>query len=401
MPKLKLFLRTGIAPGITILLALGSFSLLKLLKRRYKRERDDYFKQNGGLILFEKMRSSRADTIRIFTKNEIDKATNSFEADRFLGGGGRGAVYKGILENGREVAIKKAKLVGEDQKEEFVNEIIIVSQINHKNVVQLLGCCLEVDIPMLVYEFVANGTLHDLLHGNHRAPISLYTRLNIALQSAEALSHLHSTMHRSVIHGDVKSSNILLDDSCNAKVSDFGGSALVPVDEKEFVVFLQGTRGYLDPESFLTLQLTEKSDVYSFGVVLLELITRKKALYNDNSHKEMKLLAVTFSRDKRLHGMLDDQVVQGEGLETLRKVAELAIQCVSDKGNDRPTMREVSQRLQMVMTIHRNWLVQASQEFSTERWSFSNRSSEYTLSTSTDNQSTDKSSLILEMSEKR
>lgn len=401
MPKLKLFLRTGIAPGITILLALGSFSLLKLLKRRYKRERDDYFKQNGGLILFEKMRSSRADTIRIFTKNEIDKATNSFEADRFLGGGGRGAVYKGILENGREVAIKKAKLVGEDQKEEFVNEIIIVSQINHKNVVQLLGCCLEVDIPMLVYEFVANGTLHDLLHGNHRAPISLYTRLNIALQSAEALSHLHSTMHRSVIHGDVKSSNILLDDSCNAKVSDFGGSALVPVDEKEFVVFLQGTRGYLDPESFLTLQLTEKSDVYSFGVVLLELITRKKALYNDNSHKEMKLLAVTFSRDKRLHGMLDDQVAQGEGLETLRKVAELAIQCVSDKGNDRPTMREVSQRLQMVMTIHRNWLVQASQEFSTERWSFSNRSSEYTLSTSTDNQSTDKSSLILEMSEKR
>ncbi|KAJ4787497.1 Wall-associated kinase family protein [Rhynchospora pubera] len=242
--------------------------------------------------------------LRVFSIKQIENATNNFNEANVLGGGGQGKVYKGLLENNQVVAIKKAKEVHEAQRGEFVNEILLLSQINHKNVVILLGCCLEVKIPMLIYEFVPNGTLFELLHGKSKnRPISLGTRLRIALESGEALDYLHSSISRSILHGDVKSANILLEDDYQAKISDFGASNLVPVDDTQVVKVVQGTRGYLDPEYVATAVLTKKSDVYSFGVVLLELITRKCAIFRDETSQKKHLAScfVSNASKKKLH----------------------------------------------------------------------------------------------------
>ena len=174
---------------------------------------DEYFKQNGGLKLYDEMRSRQVDTIRILTEKEIKRATDNYNEDRVIGCGGHGMVYRGTLDDQKEVAIKKSKVISDDWREEFVNEIIVLSQINHRNIVRLLGCCLDVDVPMLVYEFVSHGTLSQFLHGaDPRSPIPFDLRLKIATQSAEALAYLHSSTSRTILDGDVKCANILLDD---------------------------------------------------------------------------------------------------------------------------------------------------------------------------------------------
>jgi serine/threonine protein kinase len=327
---------------------------MKLERRKHRKEKDEYFKQNGGLKLYDEMRSRQVDTILILAEKEIKKATENYRDDRVLGCGGHGMVYRGTLDDGKEVAIKKSKVVDDDCREEFVNEIIILSQINHRNIVRLLGCCLEVDVPMLVYEFISNGTLFEFLHGNdRRSSIPLDLRLKIATQSAEALAYIHSSTSRTILHGDVKSLNILLDHGYNAKVSDFGASTLKSMGKNDFIMLIQGTLGYLDPESLVSHHLTDKSDVYSFGVVLLELMTRKKALYTDTSN-EKKALSHTFIlmfHQNKLQDMLDTEIVDDKVMVVLERLAELVMQCLSPKGDERPTMKEVAERLQILRRL--------------------------------------------------
>ncbi|RRT68132.1 hypothetical protein B296_00004909 [Ensete ventricosum] len=189
----------------------------------------------------------------------FDKVTNRFDNNRVLGRGGYGTVYRGVLEDNHIIAVKKPKMINESNKNEFEKEMFILSQINHKNIVKLLGCCLEVEVPMLVCEFIPNGTLFHLIHEHAKtSPIPLGTRLRIAYESADALAYLHSSASPPIIHGDVKSSNILLDENYMAKVPDFGASKLVPKDEDQFATLVQGTCGYLDPEYLQTCQLTDK-----------------------------------------------------------------------------------------------------------------------------------------------
>jgi serine/threonine protein kinase len=351
MNNISAFSSAGIGISLIVILVGSSWMYLVLKKRKLIKLKESFFRQNGGFILqqqLSKQQGSR-ETTKIFIVEELKKATNNFEESRIIGRGGFGTVYKGFLPDKRIVAIKKSKTVDQNQIDQFVNEVVLLSQINHMNVVKLLGCCLETEVPLLVYEFVPKGTLFNYIHhGSSTSAIRWETHLRIAAETADALSYLHSAASTPIIHRDVKSSNILLDDDFTAKVSDFGTSRLVPRDQKELATVVQGTLGYLDPEYLQTNQLTEKSDVYSFGVVLVELLTGGDVLSFNRSEKERSLAMYFLSslKEDRLFEVLENRIVQGGNEDQIKEVVELAKRCIRVKGDERPTMKEVAMELE-------------------------------------------------------
>ena len=333
------------------MLVCSSWLYLIVKQRKLIKLKKRFFEQNGGLILQQKLSKQENSTAiaKIFTKEELQKATKNYDETLIIGRGGFGIVYKGILLDNRIVAIKKSKIVDENQIEQFINEVLVLSQINHRNVVKLLGCCLETQVPLLVYEYIPNGTLFEYIHHESKAStISWETRLRIAAETAEALSYLHFVASPPIIHRDVKSSNILLDSTHTTKVSDFGASRLVPLDQTQLATMVQGTLGYLDLEYMQTSQLTEKSDVYSFGVVLVELLTGKKTLSFDRPENERSLgiSFISFLKDNRLFEILEKHIAKEGNAEQLKEVANLAKRCLRLKGEDRPTMKEVATELE-------------------------------------------------------
>ncbi|CAA3028098.1 Serine threonine kinase [Olea europaea subsp. europaea] len=289
------------------------------------------------------------DGAKIFTSTELKKATNDFHDNRIVGQGGFGTVYKGFLSDNTIVAVKKSKQVDPKQVEQFINEVIVLSRINHRNVVKFLGCCLETQAPLLVYEFINNGTLFEHIHNKAKASsFSWDMRLRVAAEAAGVLAYLHSAASPPIIHRDVKSANIVLETNFTAKVSDFGASKLFPIDQTQLSTVVQGTFGYLDPEYMQTNQLTGKSDVYSFGVVLVELLTGKKALSYDRPEEERNLANYFLStlKQNNLLQVLDDSIVCEGNSEKLTSVAMLAERCLHVKGEDRPSMKEVAMELE-------------------------------------------------------
>ncbi|KAF7105012.1 hypothetical protein CFC21_105856, partial [Triticum aestivum] len=335
------------AGGLIVSVLAGWFISSKVKQRNAQISKRKFFDQNRGQLL-QQLVSQRADIAErmIIPLEEIEKATNNFDKARELGGGGHGTVYKGILSDLHVVAIKKPKKIIQREIDEFINEVAILSQINHRNVVKLYGCCLETEVPMLVYEFISNGTLYDHLHINGPRSLSWEDRLRIAVETAKSLAYLHSTASMPIIHRDVKSVNILLDDTLTAKVADFGASRYISVEKSGLTTMVQGTIGYLDPMYFYTGRLTDKSDVYSYGVMLIELLTRQKPFsYLSSEGEGLVTHFVALFEEGNLSQILDPQITDEGGKEVEEAVA-LAVACIKLRGEERPTMRQVELTLE-------------------------------------------------------
>ncbi|CAN0877678.1 Wall-associated receptor kinase-like 2 [Linum grandiflorum] len=363
----KLVTLLGIGIGIGLLASvLILYKLIQYLKRRKKQiYKQKMFKQNGGVLLQQKLTSypGSHENAKLFTEEELKRATDNYNRSRFLGQGGFGTVYKGMLPDGTIVAVKKSKTIDKTQIQHFVNEVVILSQINHRHIVKLLGCCLETEFPLLVYEFIPNGTLSSHIHDSRPVKedaeeegegssscgvLSWADRFRIAGEVAGAVAYMHSAASFPVFHRDIKSANILLDAKLSAKVADFGTSKSVPDDKTHLTTMVQGTFGYLDPEYFHTSQFTDKSDVYSFGVVLVELLTGQKPISFTRGEEERSLVAHFIAITKEEGGLVKilDPVVSREGREAdLVSIAELAMRCLRLNGKKRPTMREVAMEL--------------------------------------------------------
>uniref|UniRef100_A0A8I6XSZ1 Protein kinase domain-containing protein n=2 Tax=Hordeum vulgare subsp. vulgare TaxID=112509 RepID=A0A8I6XSZ1_HORVV len=278
-------------------------------QRRATALREMFFSQNRGQLL-KQLVSHRTDIAErmLISLGELEKATNNFDQARRLGGGGHGTVYKGILSDLHVVAIKKSNIVVKREIDEFINEVAILSQINHRNIVKLHGCCLEAEVPLLTYEFISNGTLNDHLHTEERPSLPWKDRLRITGEIGKALAYLHSAISVPVIHRDIKPANILLDDALTAKVSDFGASRYIPVENTGTTTAVQGT-----------IRSSEGDGLIMQFVALVA---------EDNLIK-----------------ILDPQVVE-EGGSEVNEVATLAALCVKLKPEDRPTMRQVEMTLE-------------------------------------------------------
>ncbi|KAL0008633.1 hypothetical protein SO802_010135 [Lithocarpus litseifolius] len=348
-----------ICPSFGVLfLLLIIWWLYKVIKKRNKiKLKQKFFKRNGGLLLQQQLSSNENNVqkAKLYNSKELENATDRFNENRILGKGGQGTVYKGMLIDGRIVAIKKCNTVDEGNLEQFINEIIILSQINHRNVVKLLGCCLETEVPLLVYEFISNGTLFQYLHEeNEDFPLLTWDmRLRIATEIAGALSYLHSAASLPIYHRDIKSSNILLDDKYRAKVADFGTSRSVAIDQTHVTTLVYGTFGYLDPEYFQTSQFTDKSDVYSFGVVLIELLTGEKPVSSTRSQESRNLSTyfVHSLKENRLFDILDTQVSKVCNKDEVIAIANLAKRCLHLNGKKRPSMIEIMMELEGVQKV--------------------------------------------------
>lgn len=288
-------------------------------------------------------------------------ATDNFSEAHKIGTGSFGAVYHGKLDDdsGREVAIKRAEVSTsgtgksgtkrqEDKDNAFVNELEFLSRLNHKHLVRLLGFYEDDKERVLVYEYMQNGSLHDHLHKLESSPLSSSwaTRLKVALDAARGIEYLHVYSIPPIIHRDIKSSNILLDATWSAKVSDFGLSLMGPEEEGSHLSLLAaGTVGYMDPEYYRLQKLTHKSDVYSFGVVLLELLSGHKAIHKNEQGVPRNVVdyVVPYIIRDEVHRVLDRKVPPPTPfeIEAVAYVGYLAVDCVALEGQNRPTMSEI------------------------------------------------------------
>ncbi|MCO5609754.1 hypothetical protein L7F22_063986 [Adiantum nelumboides] len=339
---------TGIAAFAAVLVIICGYAVLQK-KRAEKAEEISKPFVSWVSMREEKGGAPKLKGARLFALAELKRATRNFNKACEIGVGGYGKVYKGTLPSGEQIAIKKAQARSLQGAAEFRNEIELLSRVHHKNLVCLVGFCFEER--MLVYEFVRNGTLHEALLGHSSVILDWQRRLTIALGSARGLTYLHTEANPPVIHRDVKSSNILLDQNLVAKVADFGLSRLAPDDEASgeghVSTQVKGTLGYLDPEYCTTQRLSDKSDVYSFGVVLLELITARQPIqYGKHIVREVRM-AWQKGGLQAVMPLLDPQLKDCPQSE-LTPFLDVALRCVEEEAAFRPSMKQVSKEIEAI-----------------------------------------------------
>nr|DAD26919.1 TPA_asm: hypothetical protein HUJ06_028387 [Nelumbo nucifera] len=287
-----------------------------------------------------------------FTYEQLAMATDGFSNANLLGQGGFGYVHRGVLPNGKEVAVKQLKAGSGQGEREFQAEVEIISRVHHKHLVSLVGYCMTGSQRMLVYEFVPNYTLEFHLHGKGRPTMDWPTRLKIALGSAKGLAYLHEDCHPKIIHRDIKAANILLDFKFEAKVADFGLAKFSSDANTHVSTRVMGTFGYLAPEYASSGKLTDKSDVFSFGVMLLELITGRRPV--DTTQTIMEDSLVDWARplltqaleDGNYDPLVDPRLQKSYDYDEMARMIACAAACVRHSAKRRPRMSQMVRALE-------------------------------------------------------
>ncbi|KAJ4980919.1 hypothetical protein NE237_031756 [Protea cynaroides] len=287
--------------------------------------------------------SLRGD-IKLFSYNELKSATNSFHASSKLGRGGFGTVYKGILKSGTQVAVKALSTESRQGMNEFLNEIRTLTNVRHPNLVELLGCCIQGNNRILVYEYVENNSLDQALLGPKSKTIKLdwSKRSAICIGTARGLAFLHEGLEPHIVHRDIKASNILLDKDFVPKIGDFGLAKLFPENITHISTQIAGTRGYLAPEYARRGQLTKKADVYSFGILMLEIVSGRSSRMVTWGGMQKFLLEWTWQlyEGEKLLELVDPELGEYSEEEVLRYI-KVALFCTQAAAGRRPTMAQV------------------------------------------------------------
>ncbi|KAL5576433.1 hypothetical protein UlMin_018132 [Ulmus minor] len=292
-----------------------------------------------------------------FTYEELVMATNNFSSVNLLGEGGFGYVHKGVLPNGKLVAIKQLKAGSGQGEREFQAEVEVISRVHHRHLVSLVGYCSSGARRMLVYEFVSNSTLEFHLHGKGRPTMDWPTRMKIALGSAKGLAYLHEDCQPKIIHRDIKAANILLDHSFEAKVADFGLAKSSLDTDTHVSTRVMGTFGYLAPEYASSGKLTDKSDVFSFGVVLLELITgrqpidKNQSFINDSMVEWARPLLTEALESGNFDALVDPRLQNDYDFNEMNRMLACAAVCVRHSARLRPKMSQMVRVLEGNMSL--------------------------------------------------
>eukprot|EP00253_Pinus_taeda_P004729 PITA_04729 len=333
----KTYIILGVVGGLVLVLIICAFGMGRRLKpATFRRGYEDHQEE---ITLFSDHQQM------VFTMETLQTATRNFQVDNKLGEGGFGPVYKGTTEQGKEIVVKNLSLKSRQGRKEFLNEINFLAKIQHKNVVNLLGCCAEGSERLLVYEYLPNKSLDKVLFDpNKRRRLDSQKRYNIIMGVARGLLYLHQDSPLRIIHRDIKASNVLLDEQLNPKIADFGLARLFPDDETHVSTRVAGTYGYMPPEYAMQGQLSAKADVYSFGVLLLEIITgRKNTDYSLSPEMQILLGWVWRSFDGgNIVQVIDPAIIETCDEAQALRCIQVGLLCTQAESHLRPMMSTVN-----------------------------------------------------------